>query len=86
MNDIILTRLLAAQSALSAPTAQSCDTVDLGYQCQPNVSHYWGQYSPYFAVNSDIPADIPAGCNITFVQVLSRHGARDPTGKAPISL
>ncbi|KAK4982906.1 hypothetical protein LTR66_009037, partial [Elasticomyces elasticus] len=57
----------------------SCDTVQDGYQCQPQISHYWGQYSPYFAAPSDISAEIPYGCSITFAQVLSRHGARDPT-------
>lgn len=59
--------------------ADSCDSVYQGYQCQPNISHYWGQYSPYFSVPSDIPAEVPEGCHITFAQVLSRHGARDPT-------
>ena len=43
------------------------------------MSHYWGQYSPYFSVPSEISADIPEGCEITFAQILSRHGARDPT-------
>ena len=57
----------------------SCDSVDHGYQCQPNVSHFWGQYSPYYSVPSVIPAEIPDACRITFAQVLSRHGARDPT-------
>jgi len=57
----------------------SCDSVYQGYQCQPNISHYWGQYSPYFSVPSDIPTEVPEGCQITFAQVLSRHGARDPT-------
>lgn len=28
---------------------------------------------------SDIDADIPRSCRVTFAQVLSRHGARDPT-------
>ena len=56
-----------------------CDSVEAGYQCQPEISHFWGQYSPYFAVPSDISADIPRRCEITFAQVLSRHGSRDPT-------
>lgn len=43
------------------------------------MSHRWGQYSPYFAVPSDISSDVPDGCSINFAQVLSRHGARDPT-------
>ncbi|KIX93775.1 uncharacterized protein Z520_10399 [Fonsecaea multimorphosa CBS 102226] len=61
------------------PVSDSCDTVAAGFQCQPAISHYWGQYSPYFTVPSDISAEIPDGCEVTFVQILSRHGARDPT-------
>ncbi|KAK1817934.1 hypothetical protein LTR12_007686 [Friedmanniomyces endolithicus] len=56
-----------------------CDTIYHGYQCQNDISHYWGQYSPYFSVPSDISDDVPNGCSITFAQILSRHGARDPT-------
>ncbi|KAF2483929.1 histidine phosphatase superfamily [Neohortaea acidophila] len=58
---------------------QPCDTPEAGYQCRPEISHFWGQYSPYFSVASDIPAHTPEGCHITFAQVLARHGARDPT-------
>ncbi|KAI0912519.1 histidine phosphatase superfamily [Ustulina deusta] len=58
---------------------QSCDYVKSGFQCEPAISHSWGQYSPFFSVPSDIPSDIPKGCEVTFAQVLSRHGARDPT-------
>ncbi|RKF58357.1 3-phytase A [Golovinomyces cichoracearum] len=61
--------------------SESCDSVDSGFQCQPNFSHYWGQYSPYFSVPSDINPDVPDQCGITFVQILSRHGARDPTSR-----
>lgn len=57
----------------------TCDTVFHGYQCSPKVTRYWGQYSPYFSVRSEISPDVPEGCTITFAQVLSRHGARDPT-------
>jgi len=57
----------------------SCDTIQHGYQCQNDISHYWGQYSPYFSVPSDISDEVPSGCSITFAQILSRHGARDPT-------
>lgn len=56
-----------------------------GYQCQPVISHFWGQYSPYFAVSSDISADIPPQCSVTFAQILSRHGARDPTASKTAS-
>ncbi|KAH9826807.1 3-phytase A [Teratosphaeria destructans] len=57
----------------------SCDTIKHGYQCSNNISHYWGQYSPYFSVPSDISDEVPDGCAVTFAQILSRHGARDPT-------
>ena len=67
-----------ATSTLRSTTA-SCDTIIDGYQCAPEMSHYWGQYSPYFSVPSEISADMPEGCEITFAQILSRHGARDPT-------
>lgn len=59
-------------------STQSCDTVELGFTCQADISHSWGQYSPYFAVNPDTIV-IPSDCEIMFVQVLSRHGARYPT-------
>ncbi|KAI1813182.1 histidine phosphatase superfamily [Poronia punctata] len=57
----------------------SCDYVNSGFQCETAISHAWGQYSPYYAVPSDISNEIPARCEVTFAQVLSRHGARDPT-------
>lgn len=56
-----------------------CDTVLEGYQCRPELSHSWGQYSPYFKVPSEITSNVPSQCHVTFAQVLSRHGARDPT-------
>lgn len=62
-----------------------CDTTSNGYQCQPKVSHNWGQYSPFFAVESDINPDMPSNCEVTFAQVLSRHGARDPTASKTIT-
>ncbi|KAJ5757986.1 Histidine phosphatase superfamily clade-2 [Penicillium nucicola] len=59
----------------------TCNTVNGGYQCNPEVSHRWGQYSPYFSLaeESAISDEVPDDCRITFVQVLSRHGARYPT-------
>ena len=70
----------------STPANQSnCDDVYNGYQCQPEISHYWGQYSPYFSIPPDISADLPPGCVLTFAQVLSRHGARDPTASKTAS-
>ncbi|KAL6902810.1 acid phosphatase [Trichoderma evansii] len=49
--------------------------------CTTDVSHIWGQYSPVFSVPSTIDASVPQECNVTFAQVLSRHGARAPTQK-----
>lgn len=53
--------------------------INNGYQCHPEISHHWGQYSPYFTVPSEISASTPESCEITFVQMLARHGARYPT-------
>jgi hypothetical protein len=61
------------------PTPRSCDTTQLGYVCSPNISQYWGQYSPYFSVPLKGTHQIPKQCTVTFAQILSRHGARDPT-------
>ncbi|KUJ11549.1 phosphoglycerate mutase-like protein [Mollisia scopiformis] len=63
---------------ISLGSAQ-CDTVETGYQCDTSISHNWGNYAPYFSVPSTISADTPAGCSISFVNLLSRHGARFPT-------
>ncbi|THW42720.1 acid phosphatase [Aureobasidium pullulans] len=71
--------VVGSSSALLIPKPQACDSVQNGYQCQPQISHFWGQYSPYFSVPSEIPADVPLTCSVTFAQILSRHGARDPT-------
>ncbi|KAL9632988.1 MAG: hypothetical protein Q9164_004969 [Protoblastenia rupestris] len=85
---MILAFLLALSFWIIFPTrtggfslleGSSCDTTDEGYQCDPTLSHSWGQYSPYYALNSEIPAKVPDGCKVTFVQLLSRHGARYPT-------
>ena len=68
-------------SALQVPgvSGQSLDEINNGYSVDSAISQKWGNGSPYFAQNSSIPADIPAQCTITFAQILSRHGARDPT-------
>jgi len=56
-----------------------CDTIDQGFICYPDIVRKWGQYSPYYAVDSDINTGLPETCKVTFVQLLSRHGARYPT-------
>ena len=59
--------------------AQSLDEINNGYSVDPSISRLWGNGSPYFVVNSAISANVPPQCTVTFAQVLSRHGARDPT-------
>ncbi|CRG90097.1 phytase [Talaromyces islandicus] len=51
------------------------------YLSRPKVSHYWGQYSPFFSLEkqSEISTAVPPTCQIVFAQVLARHGARYPT-------
>jgi len=66
-------------SGLRLPKPSTCDTIDQGYQCQTEISHSWGQYSPYFRVPSEISPTAPDKCVVTFVQLISRHGARYPT-------
>ncbi|KAI9931031.1 hypothetical protein MW887_010686 [Aspergillus wentii] len=58
---------------------KTCNAVD---GCSPEITHLWGQYSPYFSLaaeSKNIEDDTPSECQVTFVQVLSRHGARYPT-------
>ncbi|KAK4125541.1 acid phosphatase [Parathielavia appendiculata] len=70
-------------SFLWIPMTWECDHKNNGFVCGTPISRSWGQYSPYFPVPSEVDPDIPPGCKPTFVQVLSRHGARAPTlGKA----
>jgi len=64
---------------MSSSSRQNCDDVDSGYGCNPEISHSWGQYSAYFSVPSEISAEIPSTCNVTFAQVIARHGGRFPT-------
>ena len=66
-------------SSLAAPTNKSCDTVNEGYRCSPKIAHFWGQYSLWYSVPSEISVKPPKGCHVTFANVLSRHGGRDPT-------
>ncbi|KAK3319298.1 histidine phosphatase superfamily [Apodospora peruviana] len=57
-----------------------CSRPENGFQCNSSTSHWWGQYSPYFTVPSEIDSSVPEEeCELTFAQVLSRHGARNPT-------
>lgn len=74
MQSIVVLGALAAVAS-----AQCGDSPQLGYTCDPEVSHYWGEYSPFFSVPSLIPPEVPWGCDITFANILSRHGARFPT-------
>jgi len=55
-----------------------------------DISKYWGNLSPWYSVQSadyglpDASPLAPAGCDITQLHLLYRHGARYPTsGAAP---
>ncbi|GFF29101.1 3-phytase A [Aspergillus udagawae] len=73
--------LSGVSGAPSSAGSASCDTVELGYQCSSATSHLWGQYSPFFSLEDElsVSSELPKDCRVTFVQVLSRHGARYPT-------
>lgn len=59
---------------------RACNTVNGGYNCFTDISHRWGQYSPFFSLAAEGVSDaVPNQCHVTFVQVLARHGARFPT-------
>lgn len=66
-------------SSLAGTPHDSCDTIDHGYRCSPKTTHFWGQYSLWFSVPSKIDVAPPKDCKVTFANVLSRHGGRDPT-------
>ncbi|OQE39000.1 hypothetical protein PENCOP_c007G08325 [Penicillium coprophilum] len=72
------------RSSHHEPNKRECNTVEDGYQCNSELTHKWGQYSPYFSVADESPVSdeaVPKGCEITFAQVISRHGARFPSAK-----
>ncbi|KAI0899722.1 phosphoglycerate mutase-like protein [Annulohypoxylon nitens] len=60
-------------------SAQKCNGSTLDRHCRTLLSQLWGQYTSSFSVPSEISPDTPKGCEVTFAQVLSRHGARYPT-------
>ncbi|KAJ5142814.1 uncharacterized protein N7515_001601 [Penicillium bovifimosum] len=77
----VLAASLLDSSEITSRREPACHTVNDGYQCNPAISHQWGQYSPYFSLaeESAISDEVPDTCEITFVQVVSRHGARLPS-------
>ncbi|KAI4870060.1 phosphoglycerate mutase-like protein [Hypoxylon rubiginosum] len=58
---------------------QPCSGVSRDRHCRTEVTRSWGQYSSSFTVPSKISPSVPEGCEVTFAQLLARHGARDPT-------
>ncbi|KAJ5389645.1 3-phytase A [Penicillium cataractarum] len=85
----VIDRARPDSEVVSAPSSKphkipilprACNSVDGGYQCFSEISHRWGQYSPYFSLaDAGVSNTVPEKCDVTFVQVLSRHGARYPT-------
>jgi 3-phytase len=78
--DLMVVSSSSSQSKKIAHRSRACSTVDGGYNCFSSISHRWGQYSPYFSLAGEgVSNTVPEKCDVTFVQVLSRHGARYPT-------
>ncbi|KAF3293884.1 hypothetical protein TWF132_004466 [Orbilia oligospora] len=75
---VLLTELVTGKLMLRQ---RRCDSPDNGYSCHKDISRSWGPYSPYFSIEptADSNLDIYHNCQVTFANVLSRHGARYPT-------
>ncbi|KAI0014384.1 phosphoglycerate mutase-like protein [Xylariaceae sp. FL0662B] len=71
--------ILFSMSIMGSISSQSCTGFMYDRQCRKEISHAWGQYSSSFPVHSTISPSVPRECKVTFAQLLSRHGARDPT-------
>ncbi|UNI22049.1 3-phytase [Purpureocillium takamizusanense] len=67
---------VAAVYGRSHHSSRGCEATGA---CDGVSPHTWGQYSPYFSAPSTVDPALPAGCELTFAAVLSRHGARYPT-------
>ena len=75
----------SVSTGLGEATSSSDFVFDLNLSRDKPASHLWGQYSPYYPVDSDNAVAIPSGCRANFAQILSRHGARYPTAsKSPM--
>jgi hypothetical protein len=82
----LLCTLLTFPRSFAYPlTNKSCDTIDDGYRCSPEITHFWGQYSLWFSVPSEIVVEPPKDCSVSFASVLSRHGGRDPTASKALA-
>lgn len=77
-------------STLGDEVCKSNEDPQKGYRCFKSTSREWGHHAPFFAVvdtesecddekKKHYSSEIPKGCTVDFVQVLSRHGARGPT-------
>ncbi|KAF2827900.1 acid phosphatase [Ophiobolus disseminans] len=76
---LTLFTLYGLVGSFASSTSKSCDTIDDGYRCSPKTSHFWGQYSLWYSVPSEMDVVPRKRCKVTFANVLSRHGGRDPT-------
>ncbi|KAI1377772.1 phosphoglycerate mutase-like protein [Hypoxylon crocopeplum] len=71
--------VLFSLSLMRSISSQPCSGFTRDRHCRKEIARSWGQYSSSFSVPSKISASVPRDCEVTFAQVLSRHGARDPT-------
>ncbi|KAI1083483.1 phosphoglycerate mutase-like protein [Whalleya microplaca] len=71
--------ILFSMSVMGSISSRPCTGFMYDRQCRKEISRSWGQYTSTFAVPSRISPAVPKDCKVTFAQLLSRHGARDPT-------
>lgn len=75
-------RLPLSRSSSSSSNSSPDDDSYLNSALPPTIFHNLGTYSPRYAVPSSLSEAIPAGCSVTLVNSLERHGARYMTSGA----
>ncbi|KAI2624224.1 phosphoglycerate mutase-like protein [Hypoxylon sp. NC1633] len=68
-----------SMSFMQSTSTPSCTGFTRDRHCRKEIAHSWGQYTSSFSVPSEISPSVPENCEVTFAQLLSRHGARYPT-------
>ncbi|KAF3939214.1 hypothetical protein ABW19_dt0207978 [Dactylella cylindrospora] len=76
---VLLTEVATGRVTSEGFGIGDCEDLEDGFDCYGDISRLWGPYSPYFAVDGHESTELGDDCKVTFVQLLSRHGARYPT-------
>ncbi|GAP82905.2 putative 3-phytase a [Rosellinia necatrix] len=71
---LVLAAIVAfALSFTRSSKGHSCDYVTSGFQCEPAISHSWGQYSPFYSVLSRHGARDPTlGKSLAYAELVNR--------------